>query len=534
MAAEELTKKIQIYPSLSSSARQVTPFWKDKYERDAKKYWDVFYRKHKDKFFKDRHYFDKEWGHHFKTEEGETLAVLEVGCGAGNSIYPLVSTYPNIFVYACDFSPRAIDLVKAHKDFSLDRINPFVCDLTEQNLSDALPSSSVDIVTMVFVLSAIAPEKMPLVLQNILKVLKPNGKILIRDYATGDLAQERLMCKDQQISDNFFVRGDGTRAYYFSENFLIDLFTQNGFDTEEIRLCNKQVENRSRELVMNRRWIQAVFTRCSSNSNSTVKLNQCSNDDLCENSSNGVEIDVSDGIIKMFDVSPSIDEVIEIKVKGYDFKIKAVSREYQHTCKSTGLMLWESARLMCNILAENTKITSGKNVLELGCGSSGICSMVALPFANFVASTDGDEESLALLHENIQSNIESRWRHKSIIKKLYWGDGEDIKMMKELGKFEVIIGTDVTYNPEAINPLFETASELIEKNTNNALILCHLQRRVFEESIISAGSKFGFKLVDSWTNGIKSGGDIIGSWFFGSALTSDIKSTPLSILYFEI
>lgn len=36
----------------------------------------------------------------------------KVGCGAGNTIFPLVATYPYIIVHACDFSSRAIDLVK--------------------------------------------------------------------------------------------------------------------------------------------------------------------------------------------------------------------------------------------------------------------------------------------------------------------------------------------------------------------------------------------------------------------------------------
>lgn len=36
----------------------------------------------------------------------------QVGCGAGNTIFPLIDTYPDIFVHACDFSPRAVDLVK--------------------------------------------------------------------------------------------------------------------------------------------------------------------------------------------------------------------------------------------------------------------------------------------------------------------------------------------------------------------------------------------------------------------------------------
>lgn len=36
----------------------------------------------------------------------------QVGCGAGNTIFPLLATYPNLVVHACDFSPRAVNLVK--------------------------------------------------------------------------------------------------------------------------------------------------------------------------------------------------------------------------------------------------------------------------------------------------------------------------------------------------------------------------------------------------------------------------------------
>ncbi|KAJ0548415.1 putative methyltransferase [Helianthus annuus] len=53
---------IQIY---STTNDEVTPFWKEKYEKDANKYWDIFYKRHQDRSFKDRHYLDKEWGHYF-------------------------------------------------------------------------------------------------------------------------------------------------------------------------------------------------------------------------------------------------------------------------------------------------------------------------------------------------------------------------------------------------------------------------------------------------------------------------------------
>ncbi|GFZ15552.1 S-adenosyl-L-methionine-dependent methyltransferases superfamily protein [Actinidia rufa] len=60
------------------------------------------------------------------------------------------------------------------------RVNAFVCDLTADDLSKQISTSSVDIVTMIFVLSAVSPEKMPLV-QMVM--------CCFRDYAIGDLAQ---------------------------------------------------------------------------------------------------------------------------------------------------------------------------------------------------------------------------------------------------------------------------------------------------------------------------------------------------------
>jgi trans-aconitate methyltransferase len=40
------------------------------------------------------------------------LLTEQVGCGAGNTIFPVIASYPDAFVYACDFSPLAIELVK--------------------------------------------------------------------------------------------------------------------------------------------------------------------------------------------------------------------------------------------------------------------------------------------------------------------------------------------------------------------------------------------------------------------------------------
>lgn len=481
---------------------------------------------------------DKEWNSYFSAS-GEKV-ILEVGCGAGNTIFPLIATYPHIFVYACDFSPRAVDLVKAHEEYTETRVCAFASDLTGDDLDKHISPSSVDIVTMIFVLSAVSPEKMPFVLQNIKRVLKPNGCILFRDYAVGDLAQERFSGKDQKISDNFYVRGDGTRAFYFSNEFLETLFGKEGFEVEEIGVCCKQVENRSRELVMNRRWVQATFRL----SNGT-KLDQSEEQERKE-VVDSTDIDISDGLaMEMFGASPSTHDMSEFKLRDSAFKIKLLSKEYQHTCKSTGLMLWESARFMASVLDRNPNIVSGKRVLELGCGCTGICSMVAARSANLVVATDADTKALALLTENIATNLESSLLEKLKTGVLEWGNREHIEGIKSLascGGFEVIIGTDVTYVAEAIIPLFETAKELMLRKVGEvqeekpALILCHVFRRVDEPSLLSAASKFGFKLVDRWAMNSKESpvGNIVDRWFYENDLVAEIPSSALHILYFQM
>jgi methyltransferase-like protein 6 len=125
---------------------------------------------------------DKEWNSYFSVS-GKSV-ILEVGCGAGNTIFPLIATYPDIFVYACDFSPRAVELVKAHDEYTETRVCAFACDLTGDGLDKHISPSSVDIVTMIFVLSAVSPEKMSSVLQNIRKVLKVSNTSFLMYFWT--------------------------------------------------------------------------------------------------------------------------------------------------------------------------------------------------------------------------------------------------------------------------------------------------------------------------------------------------------------
>ncbi|URE41651.1 Methyltransferase domain [Musa troglodytarum] len=240
-----------------------------KYESNATKYWDDFYKRHQGKFFKDRHYLEKDWGRYFAPsgENGQASldpkVVLEVGCGVGNTLFPLLAAFPNVFIHACDFSPRAVAFVMENGASVSDRLNAFICDVTKDDLSKIIMPSSVDVVTMIFMLSAVSPMNMPAVLQNVRTILKPSGFVLFRDYALGDFAQStnlvpgfetqiKLANKGQTISENFYVRGDGTCSFYFSEDTLSSLFERNGFNTLDISVCCTQIVNRSRDVAMDR------------------------------------------------------------------------------------------------------------------------------------------------------------------------------------------------------------------------------------------------------------------------------------------
>jgi len=196
--------------------------------------------------------------------------VLEVGCGAGNSVYPLVEENPRAYVHACDFSPRAVEIVRQHPRYAAERhrVNAFVADITDPASlpGDSVPPGTVDFVMCVFVLSAIAPARMAAALANMRACLRPgSGAVAFRDYASGDLAEMRLSGagrghRRQRLGERNYVRGDGTCSYFFEEPEVLELFRAAGFRCRSLTTHERFIDNRSRQVRMLRRWVQGVFS----------------------------------------------------------------------------------------------------------------------------------------------------------------------------------------------------------------------------------------------------------------------------------
>ncbi|KAJ2010298.1 hypothetical protein H4218_000440 [Coemansia sp. IMI 209128] len=246
---------------LSADNSLVPEFWQKKYKDEAGRNWDKFYHRNSTNFFKDRNWTDREFeelrpGHAF-SEQNPVL--LEIGCGVGNFVWPILRRNPDIFVYACDFSTRAVGFVKANESYSEDRCCAFVCDITKDRLADTIPPHSVDIVSAIFVLSALPPEKQADAVSNILEILKPGGRILFRDYGIYDLAQLRFK-SGHKLENNLYVRQDGTLSYYFSTERLRELFVQHGGLLElENDYVVRRLVNAKREIDSDRVFTQAKF-----------------------------------------------------------------------------------------------------------------------------------------------------------------------------------------------------------------------------------------------------------------------------------
>ena len=228
--------------------------------------WDDFYAQHERWFFKDRQWLRGEFKELFFDTETFPVAprIMEVGCGAGNTIFPIWRDRKNDpslqHIFACDYSAKAVELVRTFRDFHAERMTAFVHDLSSDDFFEPVQPNSIDAITAIFVLSALQPECLPVAFKKLFIALRPGGLLLFRDYGRYDLTQLRLK-PDRLIDDDFYFRGDGTTVHFFSLEKLRALAEEAGFVVLEERNDRRLITNRFRKLKMYRNWIQMKFVK---------------------------------------------------------------------------------------------------------------------------------------------------------------------------------------------------------------------------------------------------------------------------------
>lgn len=263
----------------------VTDFDRRRFNTDPAKWWDLFYKNNTGNFFKNRKWLQQEFpvlSEITKRDAGPNV-VLEIGAGAGNSAFPIIShnENPNLRIHACDYSKKAVQVMRNDEKYDEKVMKADVWDVTaagEDSLPPGLDEASVDVVLMVFIFSALSPDEWNRAISNVYRVLKPGGKVLFRDYGKGDLAQVRFK-KGRWMGESFYVRGDGTRVYFFDQDELCEIWSKwtpgiestanimsstsekHGFKILNFGVDRRLIVNRQRKLKMHRCWLQGRFQK---------------------------------------------------------------------------------------------------------------------------------------------------------------------------------------------------------------------------------------------------------------------------------
>ena len=247
---------------------------KGRFNSDPAKWWNNFYKNNTANFFKDRKWLQQEFpilSEITKPDAGPTT-LLEVGAGAGNTAFPILKNNqnPNLKIHACDFSKKAVEVIRENEAYDSKNIQADVWDAASESLPPGLQEGTVDVVLMIFIFSALSPSQWNQAVHNIYRVLKPGGEILFRDYGRGDLAQVRFK-KGRYLEENFYIRGDGTRVYFFEKDELIKIWTgkgtedagegSTGFEVVNLGVDRRLLVNRAKQLKMYRCWMQGRFRK---------------------------------------------------------------------------------------------------------------------------------------------------------------------------------------------------------------------------------------------------------------------------------
>jgi len=327
---ENLLAKNLVKSSIHSNISARGNFLVEKLDKEAHLNWDRFYTSHQTKFFKDRHYLNKAFPDEFGVVYGERdeqsaedehnvgaasddcvddqianmdatavppFTIVEIGCGVGNTVLPLLELDPIITVsdhinpdreskydqkysssskrllsvWGLDFSKVAVDLLQQDKRYIQaaqqdQRAMSAVWDIVNSPPREIHPDleSCSDISLLLFCLSAVSPNKMAQAATHVAATLRPGGTLILRDYGRFDEAQLKLGSSlGKRLAENFYVKHDSTRVYYFDLDDLERLFGPSGAGLIciEKKYIQRVYKNRSDNTERRRVWVQARFRK---------------------------------------------------------------------------------------------------------------------------------------------------------------------------------------------------------------------------------------------------------------------------------
>lgn len=189
---------------------------------------------------------------------------------------------------------------------------------------------------------------------------------------------------------------------------------------------------------------------------------------------------------------------------------------------STGLTIWTCSQVLSGFLLDHPYYVKDQSVLELGAGV-GLTSIVAHHLgADRVLSTDGDIHVLENLRQNIQNNrlstsldydegeekkCESDELENSpagmdnngntlnnaiSCPQLVWG--EKLNEFQDVyGRQSILLGTDIFYNHDSVDPIWQTVDHLLEDD--GSFLLAFAPHEVEINTVLEKAKQFGFSWI---------------------------------------
>ena len=123
------------------------------------------------------------------------MHVMEIGCGCGSSILPVLASNPLATATVTDVSSTCISQLHAAAsamgiDPATRLISSFACDSTDSGAGARLfEGIGADNLLIMFTLSAVAPIPQLEMLRNAWRALKPGGRLMLRDHGLYDMVQ---------------------------------------------------------------------------------------------------------------------------------------------------------------------------------------------------------------------------------------------------------------------------------------------------------------------------------------------------------
>lgn len=228
--------------------------------------WEAFHARDNAtaRFYKERRYLLLEFPALTVTQPPQHF--LEIGCGCGSSLLPVLKANPTCSVTGTDLSPTAVAMFKqaaVKAGIAADRFNGWAADSTllgDGSSVESTDSAKAHAVLLIFTLAAVHPLEMPAMLQTAFQALQHGGLLLIRDHGLYDLTHLRLP-PEQQLADKLYRRLDGTTCYFFTTEDLQAKAEAVGFVTKECKYACTKLFNRKKQLNMKRVFVHGVFQK---------------------------------------------------------------------------------------------------------------------------------------------------------------------------------------------------------------------------------------------------------------------------------